>query len=245
MSRLAPKIDRRPIRKNGQNNEGKSAPTSVLGPNVDQILLHKVPIFPIRTTRTGMLYYEQDIKLSHATSVKQDYFFSANGLYDPNVTGTGHQPMGFDQMMLFYEHYCVTKARAQVTFAGTDSDFPNMVGVYLSPDAVASTDHVKAVENGLLKMRLIDNEASAGGTGQRLAKFEIDVDVAKYFGRRSSQDLVDDVDCRGSATANPTEQVYFGVCAWGFPIGAPMQVYAAITISYDAVFLEPRKVASS
>jgi len=222
----------------------KGSATQVRGPSVVQTLLHEPPIFAA-STRRKLIYYEQDLKLSHATGVKQDYFFTGNGLYDPNVTGTGHQPMGFDQMMLFYEHYCVVAAKALIQFVGTDSDFPNVVGVYVSPDAVASTDHVKAIENGLIETRLIDNEASAGGTGQRMARMEIDLDIAKIHGRRSQRDVVDDPELRGSSTANPTEMTYFGITAWGFPIGSPLQVYAAVTIVYDTVFFEPRKVASS
>lgn len=213
------------------------------GPNVDSTMLRTIPIFPVRTFRSGMLYYEQDYKLSHATGAKQDYFFFANSLFDPNSTGTGHQPMGFDQMMLFYEHYCVTRAKLLVEFINDDA--AAKVGVYLSPDAVSSTDVSKAIENGLIKTKVIDSDVAAGGTGQRVTRMEIDVDIAKYLGKRSAQDLIDDSECRGSATASPTEGVYFGVTGWGFPVANQMTVFFAVTIAFDAWFIEPRKLASS
>jgi len=215
----------------------------VAGPSVVTTMLHTVPIFPVRTFRAGMLYYEQDYKLAHATGAKQDYFFFANSLFDPNATGTGHQPIGFDQMMLFYEHYVVIRAHLLVEFVNDDA--PAKVGVYLSPDAVASTDVSKAVENGQLKVRVIDSDAGGGGTGQRMTRMELDVDIRKYLGKRSEQDLLDDSETRGGSTSSPTEGVYFGVTSWGFPTGVQMTVNFAVTIAFDAWFYEPRKLGSS
>ena len=40
--------------------------------------------------------------------------FSANGLYDPNLAVGGHQPMGFDEQMAIYDHYCVLGAKITV-----------------------------------------------------------------------------------------------------------------------------------
>ena len=38
---------------------------------------------------------------------KAPYIFTLNGLYDPNITGTGHQPRGYDQITPFYKAYTV------------------------------------------------------------------------------------------------------------------------------------------
>jgi len=247
MSERKSNTQRRARRKTGQKGrKGKDhkVATRVAGPNVLSTLLHTQPIFPVRTRRSGMLYYEQDLKLSHATGAKQDYFYIANGMYDPNQTGTGHQPMGFDQMMLFYEQFIVVRAKILVQFLNTGQS-PAFVGVYLSPDSVASTDVNKAVENGLIKIKLIDDVAASGGTGEKSCRMELDVDVAKYFGRKSEQDCLDDSTLTGNSTADPSEGVYFALTSWGFPQGNSTTVYAAVTIAYDAWFTEPRKVASS
>lgn len=42
------------------------------------------------------------------------YSFRLNSLFDPNETGTGHQPMYFDQVSALYNHYHVIGAKAVI-----------------------------------------------------------------------------------------------------------------------------------
>jgi len=42
------------------------------------------------------------------------FVISANGMYDVNISGTGHQPMYFDQCMALYDHYTVLRSRCKV-----------------------------------------------------------------------------------------------------------------------------------
>ncbi len=43
------------------------------------------------------------------------YQFSLNSLFDPNTTGTGHQPRGFDQLKTLYNRYRVYGVSYKVT----------------------------------------------------------------------------------------------------------------------------------
>lgn len=45
----------------------------------------------------------------------QRYIFRANSIFDPDYTGTGHQPMGHDQWNQFYDDYIVIGAKMKVT----------------------------------------------------------------------------------------------------------------------------------
>lgn len=51
----------------------------------------------------------------------QIYTFRANGMYDPDKTGTGHQPLYRDEMAAQYSAYTVLKAKISVSFAPTDT----------------------------------------------------------------------------------------------------------------------------
>lgn len=42
-----------------------------------------------------------------ATDINGQYIFNLNSLYDPDRTGTGHQPYGFDNLALLYNRYRV------------------------------------------------------------------------------------------------------------------------------------------
>jgi len=51
--------------------------------------------------------------------------FSANGLYDPDITSTGHQPRGFDQSSAMYKTFQVIKRMITVWFSRSFCAAPN------------------------------------------------------------------------------------------------------------------------
>lgn len=227
-------------------DESKRAPSFPLGrgPWADALL--RPPIFPSSVRYNSMFYYESGLSETAPTSGNViNYFFSANGLFDPNITGTGHQPEAFDQLMLVYEQYTVVRSSIEVTF-NLGATLSVRSGVSLFPDTTTVTAPGAWVENGLCKT--VAMQAAASGLQNiRLQTIRMDCDVKKYFGRPSDQSLVNDVNLSGTTAANPTEQVYFSVGSWQInPDGSnTTAVGFDVLLSYDVIFWEPRKLASS
>jgi hypothetical protein len=185
-------------------------------------------------------YYDFGISVTGAAGIVTNYFYSANGLYDPDITGTGHQPMGFDQLMLLYNQYSVIKSKISVTtYSGTSSAV--RAGVYLSPDTTSITDPIRLMENGLIRSVVVEGLLAPG----YIKTISTNCDVALYFGRQTEDDVVVDKTLGGSAAANPTEQVYFAITHWNAFAASTYTNYMDVVVEYDAVFWEPRKLTVS
>ena len=61
-------------------------------------------------TKVVRLKYVEFFSSNTGTAVPAVKYFSANGCYDPYISGTGHQPRGFDQWTAFYDHYCALRS---------------------------------------------------------------------------------------------------------------------------------------
>lgn len=53
------------------------------------------------------LKYSEFLAFTSTSGAVTANVFNANSLFDPNRTGTGHQPMGFDQLAVLYSRYRV------------------------------------------------------------------------------------------------------------------------------------------
>lgn len=201
-----------------------------------------VPLYPV-SKRISLAYYEFALSVTTGVGTAGNYVFSANGCYDPNITGTGHQPMGFDQMMTLYDQYTVVGAKITVNFCSTTT--VTCGAVYVNPLNVPETNIAKIVENGLVGAVHIDSGSTTGGTGQRVASVTKALNMAKYFGRPNIESIVNDPELHGTAAANPTEQVYFVVSAWDFILGGSATVYFDALLEFDVIFTEPRKLDPS
>jgi hypothetical protein len=235
-------------KKKGRAKRAGNIPTLQSGPSPSKTAREHIPIFAQRQKVSGQLYYNYQVSLTSVSpGLPNVDFYWANSVYDPDSSGVGHQAMGFDQMMVFYEHFAVTKSSAECSFFN-NSTFPMRVGIYLSPDAVALSDPIKLMENGLCATAVVDAVAqgtSFGGSGERIKTVRLDCDVVKYFGKRSELDLLDDEKMTGTVAADPAEGVYFGVVAWSHGTAAAVDVSYDILLSYDTIYFEPRKATVS
>lgn len=164
--------------------------------------------------------------------------FQCNGLYDPDYSGVGNQPRGFDQLMTMYSHYCVTKAKITVTFSttGTGSySTTSMVGIAIKRDTAASTLAQDYMESPLYTYATLPAKpATFPGADRRLT---YSIDLAKYFGRKN---IVNAVDLTGTISANPTEQAAFHLFAYpGNTTLVQGTIQMSVVIDYYVTLTEP------
>ncbi len=207
-------------------------------PLVPELLRDLPPLFPARLRK--LMNYHTNCPVSSTTGVPGGYVFIANGVYDPDITSTGHQPMGFDQMMLFYEQYTVLASTIRLTAKCDTAGVAPVFCVYLSPDTSVLTTSYQIIENGLVSKVNLNNYGVTGN----MKELTLDCDVPNYFGRTQDQ-ILNDPTLAGAAASNPSEGVYYILSTWDMVLSGSCTVYCTVDIVYDVVFWEPRKLTAS
>lgn len=144
--------------------------------------------------------------------------------------------MGFDQMMLSYNHYTVTGAQILLTFKNALSSVP-AIAITVMPSATPITVIDQIVEFGLLQADVLEAKGSYGAN--KILKSRCSIKKVQGV-----NDVVDVTDLQGTAAANPVEQTYFHCQMWDAAAvtgGANVDC----TIEYTAVFTEPRVLSAS
>ena len=195
------------------------------------------------------------VKLAYVDSIAIDaiagpdnfqyYIFRANSCYDPDYTGQGHQPMGFDEYMKLYDHYQVKWSSIKVTnmpYQATGNATPIVWGVHISdaPNTLASMNNV----NQLMEQRntgpfkiggLRDNT-----TNTRMNTIKRSCNIRKFAGNKDPSLL------RGDAFANPTEEVYYTI--WATARGSTYNPGAEqfdVHMEFIVTFTEPKLMTQS
>lgn len=188
---------------------------------------------PLGTKQYANFRYHDQITLTPGTGTSAVHVFSANGLYDPDISGVGHQPRGFDQVMALYDHFVVLGAKITLQFASGGVSGANVCGVRVADSATVSTSNDYNMESGNSVYGV--QPVSTGGSPLRLT---MQVNPNKFLGRSSP---LSDPELKGSTIANPTEQAFFHVFAFmGDAAGTPSTEYCSVIIEYSAMLLEPK-----
>jgi len=197
------------------------------------MVVRNMPLFGLRT-RKKVPYFET-VTFAGSVSAVAAYLFSTNGCFDPNVTGTGHQPNGFDEVMKFYNHYTVVSSKIRVMFTNRTANTCH-VGLSVSGSTSVSTDYTVNIENG----QLIFASINPAGIDGSMCVLRTSCNAGAFQGL---QNTMDDPDMRGDTSTNPAEQQYFVLTVWDAATANAPTVLLDVFIEYDVVFHEPKKAA--
>lgn len=196
---------------------------------------------PVPKSSMVKFKYFEDVSLSPATGLNTQYFFRANSLYDPNLTGVGHQPLGYDQLSVFYNHYTVVSAKITVTFNPLwgGVNFKNgRVAIQLCADNDNISSPSQMLEQNELVYRNITEQKD-------LVTLSKTFSAKKFFGL-SKGGLVGENRFTSTMDTSPVEGAYFRLV--NIPIDGSASTPSIVCnckIEYIAVLTEPKTLAQS
>lgn len=172
------------------------------------------------------------------------YQFVCNGIFDPNYSGTGHQPLLHDQCALFYSQYVVEKAHIRVSLWSQDSstNYQSVVGVFVNDNTTLETGTSVGtlIEQDRGSWKLLSHRTDV----EKPVVVEADFVATNFFNKKAP---TDDPDIGAQFGANPANKAYFTVfqqAADGESTDTPI-IYGLAVIDYDVRLLKPMEITES
>lgn len=191
---------------NKQNSNKRANRRNQSGANLAPGILR---VFPQRL-ETSLVYAEQ-FSLSSATLSSlfgTEKSFRLNDLFDPDFSGVGHQPFGFDQVKQFYKNFLVKRCDVEVTFSDPSSD-----GLYVCCMGKNNTDTATVVGSAISTQ--IEKQISwvqpLNNTGSQRVTFRHTYDLPSMVGLTKPQYEASWAQYGAAVTSTPTVVPYFTV----------------------------------
>jgi len=190
--------------------------------------------FP-RTLTMRHRYYDVNLLTSTGGAIAH-YQFSANGLYDPNITGTGHQPMYFDTLTGIYDHYTVVGSKIHVVAIGQTASVAGTLTLWINDDTTTSATLFSLPEQTSASTSLVMPISSGVKTNLKNAW-----SAKKTFGGS----VLGNDDLQGTGSANPAEQSYFQLSYASADGTSTSTCLFQVFIEYIAVWDELKDIAAN
>jgi hypothetical protein len=195
-------------------------------------------VFGFPANRRTTLRYVDYNSYTITSGVIAQVFYSVNNLFDPNTSGGGHQPMGFDQWAAIYNHYVVVSCDVSVRFTHPQGTGTIVVGVNLHDDTTAAAAYSTLVEQGKGAWSTL---VSGFGETQRTLKYHYD--AKNWFNITNIKDNLDRLG--GPVTGGPGDNVALGI--WGQSIDYTQSgsFQAVVQMDFLVDFSEPKDLPAS
>lgn len=185
-----------------------------------------------------LAYCDNDFSLTSTSGIFDRDSYSLIGLYDVDLTGTGHQPLGFDQMMTLYDHYQVLGVKYTITVTHADGDC--CVGIQFSDRQTPSVTGISTLQenpNYLYKYLSMDT------ANQMPVVLTKKVGLARFFGVPKSG-FNGETKYTGTSTANPSETAACHVFVHALN-GATVNIRYSLRAEFITKFTEPKSLSGS
>ncbi len=200
----------------------------------------------VRSMRVGLpnsfrtlMRYVDTFTLNPGAGLISSQVMRANGVFDPDFTGGGHQPLGFDEFIGaagLYNHFHVMNSKIVIQPIVAASNSSSTVCLTLTDVNAGLTAFNDIMEQA--------NCAYVSITGQDTASKNIlrgSFNSKKFFRRGSNQ-----ISLIGTAAADPSEQAYWVIQYFNhLPSGDADAVNIRVQVTYDVLCTEPRLLTGS
>lgn len=226
-------------------NKGKRATATIGQSSVNQIAaLNFYPnMGPGRDVLFNSVVWSQRIAVTTIAGglANTAVEISLNGLYDPDITGAGHQPRGFDQWIALYKRYKVYKVDVEMLWDGTAVSQNGCFQV-VNPSTyqdqfsgLKTDDFVERSNAGAI--RLMDsNEPTT-------VKFTLY--LPHIVGAKSIDDGMFADNYTGSATGNPGNPIYLQLGTTSDAGTASVAAGCRVTVKYYVKWYNPTQLTES
>lgn len=183
-------------------------------------------------------------KMKYATSVTTaaangQYVFRLNSLFDPDFSGVGHQPYGFDNLALLYNRYRVVSCGWRIQQPSRTDGSPIIVAALPSNDAALLwADYGEMAENP--RTKYVTNNP-----GAPVATLSGKQYLPRLIGRTRAQYMADD-NYQSVVNTNPVEQAFLYLNTFlgqtGVPVGS---VPLNVVLEYSVEFFDAKHILQS
>lgn len=163
--------------------------------------------------------------------------YSCNGMWDPDISGGGHQPRGFDQLMNIFNHAVVIGAKITVQVSHTSGVNDTIVGIAIRDNFTIDTNM-----NNYLESRKCRHVMVGAGANAEPKTISYKLNPNKFLNRSKP---MSDPDLKNSAFNNPAESAYFHLFCGPVESVDATPVHCNVMIEYTCVFFEPKLPAQS
>lgn len=166
------------------------------------------------------------------------YTMNLNSIFDPNRTGIGHQPYGFDLLSSTYNRYRVINCRYRISVHSNDNATNLQLAVIPTNDAISPLTISEVRENPRCKYVLqapLDTIRVVAGN----------VYIPSLVGRTKAQYMADD-RYQALTTANPNELALLNLFAGTTTeTGSTSSVIFNIQLEYTVEFFDIKHMPQS
>jgi len=195
--------------------------------------------FPDRERVT--LVYVDTVARTCASVTGTDYVFSGNGLFDPDITGTGNQPINFDDWSAIYLRYRCYGSRIEVNcVTGGSATGTGMFQLALAPRHLSTALSTLSSQNSAIGQLYAQSSFYNGGMTTSSAHTLVQrssITTAKILGYKTSA-IDDDDTLQAQTSANPSHQWYWHLMASMVDQSATGTIYYHVKIFYDVEFFD-------
>jgi len=195
-----------------------------------------IPTTPPNSTLVR-LNYSENLTLSTSLGSIGSYVFRTNDLFDPNYTGTGHQPYFRDQMFALYQYGRVLSMKITFTLITGNSIDPLFVVVGPIQSGTADTDMQTGSERKGSKETYMN--------GQAIKKLSCASSCDYYFGAKKGTTILSAAYLQASTASLNNGSVMWYQILFTALNAASVTLNFKVDISMITRFEQPRQQTSS